>query len=98
MSVCGSVKIQMGSVPIFAGAGASPLKSIETKFSINAPVPANAPANAQWKQSLITGQYTENWHCQHVKQRSTGFATMFVRRQQFTIVMMYVNILLWAEI
>ena len=48
LSVCGSVKIQMGSVPIFMGAGASPLKSIETKFSVNAP----APANAQWKQSL----------------------------------------------
>ena len=43
----------MGSVPIFVGVGASPLKLIETKFSVNTPALANAPHDIQWKQSLM---------------------------------------------
>ena len=38
--VYGRVKIRMESVPILAGA--SPLKSMVSKFSVNAPVPVNA--------------------------------------------------------
>ena len=44
------MKIQMGSVPILEGAGASPFKSTVSKFSVNAP--ANAPAHAQWKRAF----------------------------------------------
>ena len=41
------VKIRMGYVPILSGAGASPLKSMVSKFSVNVPAPANGSANDQ---------------------------------------------------